>query len=169
VSSLQTFRDSRGLPVQEWPVCLLPSTTIIVVPDARSVHLDTSDCKVLVQQRADNGWWAFVGGRQEIGESIAECAVRETWEESGLEVALVRLICVDSDPQHGAIVDYATGPIQYTNCTFVAVVTGGVLRCSDESRQIRWCGVDALPVPFLPSHRWRLEQARQGQGTLIWR
>jgi mutator protein MutT len=48
----------------------------------------------LVGQRARGrvfaGLWEFPGGGVEPGESAAEAAVRETWEEAGLEVEAVR-------------------------------------------------------------------------------
>ncbi len=41
--------------------------------------------EVLLQKRADNGFWAYPGGSVELGESFEECARREIFEETGLE------------------------------------------------------------------------------------
>jgi 8-oxo-dGTP pyrophosphatase MutT (NUDIX family) len=49
------------------------------------------DVRVLmVRERAD-GLWALPGGYVDVGNSPAEAAVRETWEEAGLRVRAVRL------------------------------------------------------------------------------
>ena len=41
------------------------------------------DDRILLQQRADNGMWAYPGGYMEIGESPEESAKREFHEETG--------------------------------------------------------------------------------------
>lgn len=155
---LGTFRDSRGLPVACWPQMLLPSATVIIVwPDA---YESDAPWEVVCHKRSDNGYWAFPGGRQEIGESILACAVREALEETGLVIKGLVLQSVDSDPEQCAIVVYPDGnTVQYCNLTFTCYPTMGDLCMSPESTQLRWCRTDHLPEPFLPSHRWRIEQA----------
>lgn len=151
------FVESRGLPCSR-PTQLIPSTTIIIVRDDWEV---TTHWEVVVQQRADNGWWCFPGGGQMIGESITACALREAEEETGLVTKIRHLVCVHSDPEQHAINVYRSGDIiQYTNLTFLATVTSGTLRCSAESRQVCWMRTDKLPRPFLPAHLARLRAAR---------
>jgi len=43
------------------------------------------------------GSWAFPGGHLEGGESIEACAVRETCEETGLEIANIRHAAFTND------------------------------------------------------------------------
>lgn len=68
----------------------------------------------------DAGLWSVPGGLVEIGESVEEAALRETKEETGLDVHLVSLldvidkIVLDDDDQikyHFVIVDYLAEPI----------------------------------------------------------
>ncbi|GAA0437914.1 8-oxo-dGTP pyrophosphatase MutT (NUDIX family) [Actinoplanes campanulatus] len=58
------------------------SDTIFFV-GARTVVLDEQG-RLLLIQRSDNHRWAIPAGAMELGESMAECAVRELWEETGL-------------------------------------------------------------------------------------
>lgn len=40
--------------------------------------------QVLLQKRADNGYWSYPGGSMELGETFEDCAKREAFEETGL-------------------------------------------------------------------------------------
>jgi 8-oxo-dGTP pyrophosphatase MutT (NUDIX family) len=50
--------------------------------------------ELLLLRRADNGLWCLPGGISEIGETPAETALRELWEEAGLRGEVVRLLGV---------------------------------------------------------------------------
>ena len=52
------------------------------------------DHEILLIQRRDNEHWAMPGGHNEIGHTIAETAIRELWEEAGLQGRVVRLLGV---------------------------------------------------------------------------
>lgn len=150
---LTRFRESRGFPVTQWPTVVLPSTTVIITCPRPHGY------DVICHQRRDNGWWGLPGGRMEIGESILMCAIREAREETGLTIIIERLACVDSDPEHGALVAYPDGNlIHYCNLTFLCHSVGhATLSVSDESLHVGWYDSARLPQPFLPAHLWRLE------------
>ena len=50
----------------------------------------------LITQRRDNdvfgGLWEFPGGKQEIGETLEECLVREIYEELNLQIAVQKYL-----------------------------------------------------------------------------
>jgi ADP-ribose pyrophosphatase YjhB (NUDIX family) len=50
---------------------------------ARGVILDDQN-RLLLIQRSDNRRWAIPAGAMELGESMEDCAIRETFEETGL-------------------------------------------------------------------------------------
>jgi ADP-ribose pyrophosphatase YjhB (NUDIX family) len=51
--------------------------------------------RVLWVRRRSNGRWGLPGGVIELGETPAEAVVRETREESGFDIEVVRLAVVD--------------------------------------------------------------------------
>ena len=53
---------------------------------------------VLIERRFPPPGWALPGGFVEVGETVEAAAVREAREETGLEVELVSLLGVYSDP-----------------------------------------------------------------------
>ena len=52
------------------------------------------DNKILLIQRSDDRTWAMPGGLLEVGESPAQGAERELWEEAGLRGKAVRLLAL---------------------------------------------------------------------------
>lgn len=72
-----------------------PALTVdVVIPSEDGLRA------VLIKRAKEpfEGSWALPGGFVEIGESAEQAAAREVKEETGLEVRLVRLIGVYSDP-----------------------------------------------------------------------
>jgi ADP-ribose pyrophosphatase YjhB (NUDIX family) len=59
-----------------------------------------SDGRILLQRRSDSGNWARSGGVMDIGETLAECAIREVREETGFDVRIERIVGIYSDPGH---------------------------------------------------------------------
>jgi len=63
----------------------LPVSVLVVV--------HTPDLRVLLIERADRpGFWQSVTGSQHPGETLEETAVRELYEETGLDAAQYRLV-----------------------------------------------------------------------------
>jgi ADP-ribose pyrophosphatase YjhB (NUDIX family) len=115
---------------------------------------------LLLQLRRDNKHWALPGGRQDIGESIAQTCLREVWEETGLRVRIKRLIGVYTDPTQFMIARYGEDEIvQMGNLCFECEVIGGQLTCSSESLEVGFFPLDALPQPLLLTHKIRIQDA----------
>lgn len=130
-------------------------------PAASAVVVDEQG-RILLHRRSDNDLWSIPGGAMEIGESIAHTAVRETREETGLEVRPLYVVAVYSDPGH--VVEYSDGEVrqQFSVC-FACEVVGGQISVSDESTEVRF--VDRTEVEDLamtPSMRRRIADFEGG-------
>lgn len=128
------------------------------MPTAGVVVMDNAG-RLLLVQRADDLSWCLPGGRLEPGESLAECAMRECREETGLPCEIGQLIGIYSDPvtqRHR----YGDGDeVQFVAAVFGATVPGdrgigddhGDATEPDRSEILR-CGffaLAALPAPIM--------------------
>jgi ADP-ribose pyrophosphatase YjhB (NUDIX family) len=80
------------------------------------------------------GKWVFPGGYVDRGESVQEAAIRETKEESQVDVKLGPLLNVYSYPRTPNVI------VVYT-----AVVVGGELAAGDESVEASLFAPDNIP------------------------
>lgn len=56
--------------------------------------------RLLLIRRADNGVWSVPAGAMELGESVADCAVRELWEETGLRATELTPFALHTGPAY---------------------------------------------------------------------
>ncbi|MGN9890580.1 NUDIX hydrolase [Micromonospora sp. L31] len=130
------------------PNSIVPAVTVFV--------LDPQD-RVLVIRRTDNGLWAIPGGAQDFGEYISDTAVRETKEESGIDVEVTGIVGIYTDPKH--VMAYSDGEVrqQFSIC-FRARYLGGEPTPSSESSEVRWVGRNELDdLPIHQSMRLRID------------
>ncbi len=130
-----------------------------LAPGAAAIIFDENREKVLLTQRSDNGRWCLPGGGMDPGESASEACIRETMEETGLEVRVTRLVGIYTSPD--LIIEYADGNCgQPVAMTFEADVVGGELRLSDETTDYGYFLVDRLDdVDLMEHHLERIQDA----------
>ncbi|WP_405020918.1 NUDIX domain-containing protein [Kitasatospora sp. NBC_00070] len=121
--------------------------------------------RILLQRRTDNGLYALPGGAMDFGESLPAAAVREVLEETGLEVEITGLVGTYTDPRH--VIAYSDGEVrQQFNVCFTARLTGGALRISSESTDLRFVSpaeLDGLPIHH--TQRLRLQHFLERRTT----
>ena len=130
---------------------LVPGVTAVVVNE---------HAEILLQLRRDTQTWAPPSGGLEPGENLAQCVIREVFEETALEIVPDEVIAVLSGKDLS---------VTYPNGDQIAIVAT-VFRCSpryaiaprvndDESLDIRYFPSDLLPENMLPRHKWIIRKA----------
>lgn len=134
---------------------VVPSANVIVVDD---------DGRVLFIRRTDNGNLAVPGGGMDLGESIVDTAVRETKEETGIDVEITGLVGIYTNPRH--VIEYTSdGEVrQEFSIVFVARPVGGEPTTSSESSEVTWLDPATLDTSQMhPSMRQRLTHFLEGR------
>jgi ADP-ribose pyrophosphatase YjhB (NUDIX family) len=108
--------------------------------------------EILLVQRQDYHVWCMPGGRVEPQESLAEAAMREVLEETGIHVALQHIIGTYSRPHW---YDQFYHIVLFYGIPETHQLTPQI----EEWRDVRYCGYDGLPEHLLVGQRHRIDDA----------
>lgn len=122
------------------------------MPSVAAIVAILNDGKILLTRREDFEVWCLPGGGVEDGESLAEAAIREAKEETGLDVELTRLVGVYSrvggmwNDMHAVL--------------FAAKPVGGELKTQPgETMEVAYFPFDEIPDELLFGHKQRINDA----------
>lgn len=114
--------------------------------------------RVLVAEREDGKGWNLPGGGVQPGESPWDAALRETLEEVGVEIEILRLAGLYHVPARPALV-----------FSFACRITSGTPRALEETLAVQWCAPGALPPRMLARHAERVRDAAAGHAHPVLR
>jgi len=130
---------SPGKPqVEYWRHCRgYIGHDLLFAPAAGALVLD-DEGRMLLQRRGDDGTWGILGGGSEVGESPVETALREVFEETGLQVRLERLLSVATGDD--CLARYPNGDRgKFWGFLFSARIVGGAMISeNEETLELRW-------------------------------
>jgi ADP-ribose pyrophosphatase YjhB (NUDIX family) len=131
---------------------IVPSVTAIVTNSAG---------ELLLVHKTDNNRWALPGGGMDPGESIAQAAVRETKEETGIDVEVTGVVGLYTNPSH--VIAYDDGEVrQQCSVCFTTRLLGGELTISSETSEVGFVPLERLDdLDIHPSMRLRIDHSRE--------
>ncbi len=134
-----------------------------VVPSV-TVGVRDDQGRILLIHKIDNDLWALPGGGHDIGESIADTAVREVWEETGVEVEITGIVGLYTNPRH--VMAYDDGEVrqQFSICFSARQVGGSAHEDGTETKEVRWVPTDEVDgLNIHPSMRMRIDHYLAGR------
>jgi 8-oxo-dGTP pyrophosphatase MutT (NUDIX family) len=134
---------------------LAPVANSLVV--GSSAVIADNEGRILLQKRSDSGNWALPGGSMDIGETLAQSAIREVKEETGFDIRIDHIVGIYSDPGHVFAYDDGEVRQEFSICLAGAIV-GGSLMVSRESTAVQFFHVpDLLDLEIHESIRIRIQ------------
>lgn len=119
--------------------------------------IQRADGAVLLVQRGrppEQGHWGLPGGKVDWMETVEHAVIREVHEETGLRVAIERLLCVVDHFEPG-LAQHWVAPVYLVRTLDAAPA---VLQEPDVLLALGWFQPDALPAPLTLSARRGLAQ-----------
>lgn len=148
-----------------WIGCIAEKKLLTPKVGANVIILDERGY-VLLTLRDDGGGWCLPGGHMDFGETIAQAAAREVFEETGLTVEVIRLTGLYSEPLQRHFV--AGRPArQIVVAVFLGRVVAGEPQLSSETLAVDFFPPDALPVPMFEGHVQRIADALRGTERVV--
>lgn len=106
--------------------------------------IEVGDKIVLIKRKYEPHGWALPGGFVDYGETVEAAAIRESKEETNLDITLVHLLGVYSKPERD--------PRSHTiSTTFVAKASGAPVG-GDDAAEAKLFTPDDLPAPMVFDH-----------------
>ncbi|WP_409185140.1 NUDIX hydrolase [Amycolatopsis sp. VS8301801F10] len=127
---------------------------------AVSAFIQDEQGRILMIRRTDNDLYAIPGGQLELGETLAQAAVREVFEETGIACEIIGVIGLYSNPHH--VIAYDDGEVrQEFSICFRAKPSHGTLKTSNESKEVLWVDSETLELLKIhPAIMLRIEHAK---------
>lgn len=112
-----------------------------------AVIIRNEEGKILLQERTDRNKWGLPGGCQELGENLRQTAVREAYEETGIELDSNKLILIDTLSGKSRKNSYPNGDIVYNNTSlYLADITNNYkLKGDSETKRLEFFNTNDVP------------------------
>jgi 8-oxo-dGTP pyrophosphatase MutT (NUDIX family) len=131
---------------------------------ARCVVRD-DEGRILLIRRSDNGVWAMPAGGLDLGDSIAECAAREVFEESGLIVDELTPFAMYTGGLYTSTNVYGHTYQLHITAFRIDAWHGDLVKETDETTDAGWFHIDEFPTNTGRSVRLSLADLAEFEAT----
>ena len=104
---------------------------------------------VLIERKNPPYGWALPGGFVDIGESVEAAAIREAKEETNLDVTLIELLGIYSDPQRDSR--------GHTVSAVYIAQASGQAKAQDDAAKLQLCSATEAPGELAFDHQQILD------------
>lgn len=113
--------------------------------------------RVLLAKRNDYPLWDLPGGTAEEGEPLKQCAIRETEEETGYIISIVRKIGEYHQPQYDDMQHLFLGELK----------GGSPLMEGPETEEVAWFSPTRLPLLMIPNRRKQIKNHLKNKNIVV--
>lgn len=118
----------------------------VLLQDGAAIVIVNKQGQILLQRRADRDKWGLPGGCQELGERFQDTVIRETKEETNLNIKEEDLVLIDIVSGKSRRNEYPNGDVVINNTVLYCTKNySGKLKWDKESKEMRFFDIDKLP------------------------
>jgi 8-oxo-dGTP pyrophosphatase MutT (NUDIX family) len=99
----------------------------------------------LMQKRVDTGHWCYPGGFMEMGETVEQCAIREMYEEVGLQADALKFFGTFSGKEHRVVYPNGDEVFIVDHVYLCTEFSGTEMILDNESTELKWFPITELP------------------------
>ena len=114
-----------------------------------AVIIRNQNNQILLQERTDRDKWGLPGGCQDLGEDLRFTAVREAFEETGIELKVDKLKLIDTLSGKSRKNSYSNGDIVYNNTSLyladVSIGDEATLKGDSETKRLKFFDLNEIP------------------------
>jgi nucleoside triphosphatase len=131
-------------------------------PIVGAIILNHRDEVLLLKSHKWSDMYSIPGGHIELGETVLEALMRETKEETGLDIADAHFVGIQESINDGLYFQ----PSHFIFIDFVCRASEAKVTLDDEAQDYVWIGIrDALELPLVSNTRQALRRCIDGNGT----
>lgn len=131
---------------------------------AQGIIYDSNKRKILLAKRIRDEYWVIPGGAIEKGETPEEATIRETKEETGLNVKIIEKLGDYYRPECSTFGKKG----DHTQVFLCRKISGKFLK-NEETSEIKFFNIYKLPDKVLPWHIERIKDAINFKGRQFFR
>jgi 8-oxo-dGTP pyrophosphatase MutT (NUDIX family) len=135
----QAYSDVLNIPAEQIRERFLQEIGCITPKVGADGAIFNAQGEILLMERADGSGWCLPCGWVDPNEKPIEAAVREVWEETGLEVAVKQLVGVFT-----RMPSARNGPHTMIAVVHLCEIVGGELKLSHEGSDLRYWAIDEV-------------------------
>ncbi len=136
----RTYADLMDLPQEQIKARFKNELGYITPKVGADAAIFNQQGEILLMERADGSGWCLPCGWIEPNEKPAQAIVRETLEETGLEIEVQKLLGVFT-----RLPAEQNGPHTMIALVYLCKITGGELTLSHEGLALRYWPIDEVP------------------------
>ncbi len=128
-----------------------------------------SENRLLLEMQAEFGSWALPHGCVDVGESALDAVIRETYEETGIEIIEAGLFGIYTSPDYSVTYPNGDEVQTFTIAFLVESWQGEICPDGEEVSELGFFSLTDLPDPIYPIHADTINDLRLSKGKVFLR
>lgn len=118
-----------------------------------AIIIENENNEILLQERTDRSLWGLPGGCQELGETLEDTAIREAFEETGINISVNNLKLINTLSGESRKNSYPNGDIVYNNTSLYYAKINNEnaknMKGDSETKRLKFFKINEIPANIM--------------------